>query len=100
MVLKGLMCPSAASRLVNRNKYRARGGQKSIVRPMRVAGASLDNTDVMIQVHLCTVEPPNNGHIGDEQFVHCSEVVPSFFLIELLYSSKAGGGGGGGGPRG
>ena len=24
-----------------------------------------------------TVEPPNNGHIGDEHFVHCSEVVPS-----------------------
>ena len=24
-----------------------------------------------------TVDPPNNGHVGDEQFVHCSEVVPS-----------------------
>ena len=24
-----------------------------------------------------TVEPQNNGHIGDEHFVHCSEVVPS-----------------------
>ena len=24
-----------------------------------------------------TVEPPNNGHIGDEHFVHCSDVVPS-----------------------
>ena len=24
-----------------------------------------------------TVEPPNNGHFGDEHFVHCSEVVPS-----------------------
>ena len=24
-----------------------------------------------------TVEPLNNGHIGDECFVHCSEVVPS-----------------------
>ena len=23
------------------------------------------------------MEPPNNGHIGDECFVHCSEVVPS-----------------------
>ena len=22
------------------------------------------------------MEPPNNGHIGDEHFVHCSEVVP------------------------
>jgi hypothetical protein len=38
-----------SSRLVNRNKYRSRGGQKSIVRPMRVAGTSLENTDVMIQ---------------------------------------------------
>ena len=24
-----------------------------------------------------TVGPPNNGHIGDVCFVHCSEVVPS-----------------------
>ena len=24
-----------------------------------------------------TVEPQNNGHIGDKHFVHCSEVVPS-----------------------
>ena len=24
-----------------------------------------------------TVEPLNYGHIGDECFVHCSEVVPS-----------------------
>ena len=24
-----------------------------------------------------TVEPLNNGHDGDEHFVHCSEVVPS-----------------------
>ena len=24
-----------------------------------------------------TVEPPNNGHVGDEHFVHCSDVVPS-----------------------
>ena len=23
------------------------------------------------------MEPPNNGHIGDKHFVHCSEVVPS-----------------------
>ena len=23
-----------------------------------------------------TVEPPNNGHIGGESFVHCSGVVP------------------------
>ena len=24
-----------------------------------------------------TVEPLNNGHVGDEHFVHCSEVAPS-----------------------
>ena len=24
-----------------------------------------------------TVEPPNNGHVGDEHFVHCLEVLPS-----------------------
>ena len=29
------------------------------------------------QVHTYPVEPPNNGHVGDECFVHCSEVVPS-----------------------
>ena len=23
---------------------------------------------------VATVEPPNNGHVGDEHFVHCSEV--------------------------
>ena len=23
------------------------------------------------------MEPPNNGQVGDERFVHCSEVVPS-----------------------
>ena len=23
------------------------------------------------------MEPLNNGHVGDERFVHCSEVVPS-----------------------
>ena len=25
----------------------------------------------------CTVKPSNNGHFGDEHFVHCSEVVLS-----------------------
>ena len=30
-----------------------------------------------------TVAPPNNGHVGDECFVHYSEVVPS---SEVLYS--------------
>ena len=28
-------------------------------------------------VKVCTMEPPNNGQVGDEYFVHCSEVVPS-----------------------
>ena len=33
---------------------------------------------VPLHVHVSnTVEPPNNGHLGDECFVHCSEVVPS-----------------------
>ena len=28
-------------------------------------------------ISICTtVEPPNNGHVRDEHFVHCSEVVP------------------------
>ena len=28
-------------------------------------------------IYIRTVEPPNNGHVGNEHFVHCSEVVPS-----------------------
>ena len=28
-------------------------------------------------IYIYTVEPLNNGHIGDKHFVHCSEVVPS-----------------------
>ena len=41
-----------------------------------------------------TVEPPNNGHGGDEHFVHCSEVVPSSevlpvsTIISLVYESQ------------
>ena len=35
------------------------------------------NKKIPTQVYVYTVEPPNNGHIGDEHFVHCSEVVPS-----------------------
>jgi hypothetical protein len=30
-----------------------------------------------------TLEPPNNGHGGDEHFVHCSEVVPSSEVLPL-----------------
>ena len=37
-----------------------------------------------------TVEPPNNGHVGDEHFVHCSEVVPS--LEVEMYGQLMGGG--------
>ena len=29
------------------------------------------------------MEPPNNGHGGDEHFVHCSEVVPSSEVLPL-----------------
>ena len=32
---------------------------------------------VTLETLLYTVEPPNNGQVGDEHFVHCSEVVPS-----------------------
>ena len=30
-----------------------------------------------VQGYLSTVEPLNNGQVGDEHFVHCSDVVPS-----------------------
>ena len=32
---------------------------------------------VLCSFKVYTVEPPNNGHVGDEHFVHCLEVVPS-----------------------
>ena len=31
-----------------------------------------------------TVEPPNNGHVGDECFVHYSEVVPSSEVLTCI----------------
>ena len=31
----------------------------------------------VLQYYSTTVEPLNNGHIGDEHFIHCSEVAPS-----------------------
>ena len=39
-----------------------------------------------MEVNVTTVEPLNNGHVGDECFVHCSEVVPSSEVtcIQLL----------------
>ena len=37
----------------------------------------LDSLTLLCPPSQCTVEPTNNGHIGDECFVHCSEVVPS-----------------------
>ena len=41
-------------------------------------------------VLLYTVEPLNNGHGGDEHFVHCSEVVPSS-EVEMYGQLMAGG---------
>ena len=32
---------------------------------------------------MSTVEPPNNGHGGDEHFVNCLEVVPSLEVLPL-----------------
>ena len=39
----------------------------------------------VLNKHRCmyTVEPPNNGHGGDEHFVHSSEVVPSSEVLPL-----------------
>ena len=36
------------------------------------------------------MEPPNNGHVGDEHFVHCLEVVPSS-EVEMYGQLMAGG---------
>ena len=40
--------------------------------------------------NIYTVEPLNNGHGGDEHFVHCSEVVPSS-EVEMYGQLMAGG---------
>ena len=37
---------------------------------------------------LSTVEPLNNGHVGDEYFVHCSEVFPSLEVEMYLYIGR------------
>ena len=37
----------------------------------------LEGGNSVFCVLICTVEPPNNGHVGDVHFVHCLEVVPS-----------------------
>ena len=34
--------------------------------------------------HVITVEPPNNGRVGDECFVHSSEVVPSSEVLTCI----------------
>ena len=41
-------------------------------------------------MYVYTVEPPNNGHGGDEHFVHCSEVVP-LSEVEMYVQLIAGG---------
>ena len=41
-------------------------------------------------IDMYTVEPPNNGHVGDEHFVHRSEVVPSS-EVEMYGQLKVGG---------
>ena len=38
------------------------------------------------EVQSYTVEPSNNGHIGDECFVHYSEVVPSSEVLTCIYT--------------
>ena len=39
---------------------------------------------------IIVMEPLNNGHVGDEHFVHCSEVVPSS-EVEMYGQLMAGG---------
>ena len=34
-----------------------------------------------ILIVIATVEPLNDGHIGDEHYVHCSEIVPSSEVV-------------------
>ena len=37
-----------------------------------------------LQLHVYTVEPLNNGHVGDECFVHFSEIVPSSEVLTCI----------------
>ena len=41
------------------------------------ANAASNAGIIAFVVMQATVEPPNTGHVGDEHFVHCLEVVPS-----------------------
>ena len=51
---------------------------------MQYSKTSLDcPLDFIIIMVLSTVEPLNNGHIGDECFVHYSEVVPYSEILPL-----------------
>ena len=53
---------------------------------------NISNTTYLAPMHIIlshTVEPPNNGHGGDEHFVHCSEVLPlSTIIISLVCESQ------------
>ena len=43
----------------------------------------LPTIDKLFAPCLHTVEPPNNGHVWDECFVNCSEVVPNSLEVEM-----------------
>ena len=45
--------------------------------------ATVQNIDYLLYTYVYS-EPPNNGHIGDECFVHYSEVVPSSEVLTCI----------------
>ena len=53
------------------------------VHPFKVNLATTGKTACMN-----TVEPLNNRHVGDEHFLHCSEVVPSSEVEMYMYTGR------------
>ena len=53
-------------------------------------GVDMEGVCVYFFIVCSTVEPLNNGHVGDECFVHYSEVVPSSEVLTCIQLSAGG----------
>ena len=60
-------------------KIRSEKEKQSLLKREEVDITAVMHTviEISLTILYITVEPPNNGHFGDEHFVNCSEVVPS-----------------------
>ena len=59
--------------LFQRNMF----GLMKVVQMQGITFINMDMHCVVKALYTTTVEPPNNGQVGDGHFVHYSEVVPS-----------------------